>query len=76
MEAADIFHSAELRFYLYYFARQTTCPIVLTENGYLSNRKDLKIILNQSAQEAEAKALAQGVVNHFLDISGLLEARE
>lgn len=56
--------------------RQTTCPINLTENGYLSNQKDLKIILNQSAREAEAKALAQGVVNHFPDISGLLESRE
>lgn len=72
MKEADIFHSAELRFYLYYFARQTTCPIVLTENGYLSNEKDLKIILNQSAQEAEAKALAQGVANYFLELSGLL----
>ncbi len=76
MEEADIFHSAELRFYLYYFARQTTCPIVLTENGYLSNQKDLRIILDQSAQEAEAKALAQGVANYFLELSGLLEARE
>ena len=73
MTEADIFRLAGLRFYLYYFARQTTCPIVLTENGYLSNQEDLQTILDPSAQEAEAKALAQGVANHFLDISGLLE---
>ena len=46
---------------------------MLTENGYLSNQEDLQTTLDPSAQEAEAKALAQGVANHFLDISGLLE---
>ena len=76
MKQAAVFRTAELRFYLYYFARQTTCPIVLTENGYLSNRKDLQIILDQSAQEAEAKALAQGVANYFLEINGLRPAAE
>ena len=76
MTEADIFRLAGLRFYLYYFARQTTCPIVLTENGYLSNQKDLRTILDPSAQKAMAKALAQGAVNHFLDMSGLLEAQE
>lgn len=76
MDAADVFRTAELRFYLYYFARQTTCPIVLTENGYLSNGKDLEIILDKTAQQAEAKALTQGVANYFLELSGLLTAQE
>ncbi len=60
-----------LRFYLYYYARQTTCPVVLTEGGYLSNREDLNLILSSVVKQKTARALTQGVVNYFLEMSGL-----
>ncbi len=73
VEEAHVYSTAGLRFYLYYLARQTTCPVVLTENGYLSNDADLEKILSGPANERKAKALVQGVANYYLELSGLYE---
>lgn len=66
-----IYAGVRLRFYLYYFARQTTCPVVLTESGYLSNQDDLEDILSEEVNQQKAKVLTQGVVNYFLEMNGL-----
>ena len=51
--------------------RQTVCPVILSENGYMSNTKDMDNMLPKDIMERKAQALAQGVVNYFLEINGL-----
>ncbi len=55
----------------YYVSRQTVCPIVLTENGYMSNTREMDAMLSTKNNETKAKALAQAVANYFLDMNGL-----
>ncbi len=55
----------------YYVSRQTICPVVLTENGYMSNKREMDMMLSTENNRLKAQALAQGVANYFLDINGL-----
>lgn len=66
-EAGIYRYSRELWFN-YYVARQTVCPVVLTENGYLSDAKDLANALSSAGIEKKAQAIAQGIGDYFLQI--------
>lgn len=70
-KAAGIYGSARVGWHVYYMGRQTNCPVVLTENGYLSNSGDMANICNQEMVEKKADAIAQGVANYFLSLNGL-----
>ncbi len=70
-QQAGIYPRSDLRFYLYYLARHTTCPVVLTENGYMSNTQELEQMLLLEANQRKAQALAQGISDYFLEINGL-----
>ena len=50
-------------------ARQTCCPVALTENGYMSNQYDLNNTVDAGALESKAKAMAQAVADYFLKIN-------
>ncbi len=52
----------------YYVSRVTSCPAVLTENGFMSNKADYKNITNTAAVNKKAKALALGVLDYFRSI--------
>ncbi len=68
---AALYPDAYIRWHVFYVGRTTTCPVVLTENGYMSNYKDLNQILSLEANQQKAAALTQAVVNYFLEINGL-----
>ena len=63
---AGIYTGHSLRWHVYYMCRQTFCPSMLTENGYMSNPSDLAAAIDDSVMEAKAKAIAQGIADYFL----------
>lgn len=59
----------EIWFY-YYVSRQTACPIVLTENGFMTHPYDVTRMLDEEAIGKKADAMVQGIVNYYLELSG------
>lgn len=55
----------ELDWHYYFTARVTTCPVVLTENGFMSNAADYNGILSEDVTDRKVKAMAQGIVDYF-----------
>ena len=53
----------------YFMCRQTLCPVVLTENGYMSNPEDLAAMIDPVKVEIKATAIAHGVADYFLAIN-------
>ena len=53
----------------YFMCRQTLCPVVLTENGFMSNADDLAAMLDPLQLESKATAIAHGVADYFLAIN-------
>ena len=49
--------------------RQTVCPVLLTENGFMSNAEDLAAMIDPITVQNKAAAIAQGVADYFLDIN-------
>lgn len=54
-----------LEWHYYYTARVTTCPVVLTENGFMSNANDYNGIISEEVTNKKVKAMAQGIVDYF-----------
>lgn len=52
----------------YFMCRITTCPVVLTENGFMSNAADFAIINNDAKNTEKAKAITRGIVDYFNSI--------
>ncbi len=49
----------------YYMLKHTTCPLVIVECGYLSNRTEAALLLDESYQEKMAWAIHLGVMKHL-----------
>lgn len=64
-----IYNSASLQWHYYFMARTTNCPVVLTENGFISNQYDYNNIISEEKNVEKAKAITQGIVDYFLSIS-------
>lgn len=69
---AGIYRSAISIWYYYNVSRQTVCPIVLTENGHMTNITDLTGMLDEETIQKKAQAITQGIVNYYLEMNGLL----
>ena len=54
-----------IRWHYYYTARMTACPVVLTENGFMSNQFDYGHISSDEKNTLKAKAITQGIVDYF-----------
>lgn len=52
----------------YYVSRTTTCPVVLTENGFISNKKDYATMVSEDAANKKADAIAQAILDYFRSI--------
>lgn len=66
---AGIYTKTHLKWSVNYFMmRQTLCPVVLTENGYMSNAADLAGMIDPVTIQNKAQAIAHGVADYFLDI--------
>ena len=53
----------------YFLARNTVCPVVLTENGFISSKEDFEGIRSAEVNKQKAEAITQGIANYFLSIS-------
>lgn len=69
-ETTGLYNSYQMIWFYYYVSRQTACPIVLTENGFMSNVDDVANMLTEEALNAKADAMVQGIVNYYLELSG------
>lgn len=70
-QRTGIYSTNRLAWRNYFVGRQTVCPVVLTENGYMSHLPDLNGMLDPQVMERKAVAIAQGVADYFLLINGL-----
>lgn len=52
----------------YYVSRTTSCPVVLTENGFISNKSDYATMVSEDAANKKAEAIAQAVLDYFRSI--------
>lgn len=57
-----------LQWHYYFVARMSDCPVVLTENGYMSSPLDHVGIVSEAVNRQKAQAIAQGVADYFLSI--------
>ena len=57
-----------LDWHYYFVARMSDCPVVLTENGYMSNAVDFAGIVDHDTNVKKAQAIAQGTAQYFLSI--------
>lgn len=57
-----------VKWHYFYTARQTDCPVVLTENGFITNAEEFSNMIRDDFNNECAKALTQGIVDHFVSI--------
>ncbi len=63
-----LYKDKTFKWHYYYMSRVSVCPVVLTENGYYSNKYDYKNIISNKATDKKAKAIAKGIVEYFTSI--------
>ena len=72
--AAGIYHASaannrnRLDWHYYFVARMSDCPVVLTENGFMTNSLDHQGIVSQVANWQKAQAITKGIAKYFLSI--------
>ena len=66
---SGVYSSSIMNWHHFFLARQTVCPVVLTENGYMSCDAALDKTLDPASVEAKAVAIAKGVADYFLNIN-------
>lgn len=66
--AENIYRNAKVKWHYYYMARSTACPVVLTENGYMSNKQDFNGIIDDATNNRKAVAITKGIVEYFKSI--------
>lgn len=57
-----------VKWHYFYTARQTDCPSVLTENGFITNAEEYSDMIRDDFNNECAKALTQGIVDYFVSI--------
>ena len=65
---SGVYEKTWLEWYLYYVARQTACPVVLMENGYMTNAQDLANMMDENMLIAKAQSMARATAQYFLSI--------
>ena len=68
VNSSGVYTKTLLDWNLYYVARQAVCPVVLTENGFMTNAQDLADMIDDAVVQRKAESIAQGVANYFLSI--------
>lgn len=63
-----IYSSSKLNWHYFFLARTSCCPVVLTENGYMSNQTDFNNMLNDSVNDTKSQAITHGIVDYFRSI--------
>lgn len=68
VNGSKVYKKATLKWHYYFMGRCSVCPVVLTENGYMTNRYDFNNIVNMTVNNAKAKAITAGIAEYFLSI--------
>ena len=63
-----IYKRNNFKWHYYFMSRVSVCPVVLTENGYMSNRHDYNNIKSSKANNKKATAMVKGIVEYFKSI--------
>ena len=63
-----IYSKSGLGWHYYFMSRSSVCPVVLTENGYMSNWTDYTSIVDDNLNTQKAKAITKGIVYYFYSI--------
>lgn len=63
-----IYKNKNFKWHYYFVSRVSVCPVVLTENGYMSNKYDYYHISNDASNTKKAEALTRGIVEYFVSI--------
>lgn len=66
--ATGIYSRSSTSWHYYFVSRQTNCPMVLMENGYMSNAAELAGMEDESVLAQKAQAMAKAVATYFLNI--------
>ena len=72
--AADIYDTTpagnrnRFKWHYYFVARMSDCPVVLTENGFMTSPIDHIGIVDHDTNVRKAQAIAQGTAQYFLSI--------
>jgi len=61
-----IYKKSKIACHTYYMVRSSYCPVVLTENGFITNTYDYANIISDSANSTKAKAIVKGIAEYFL----------
>ena len=61
-------HRSRFEWHYYFMARMSDCPVVLTENGFMSSPLDHTGIVDHDTNLRKAQAIAAGVARYFLSI--------
>ncbi len=64
---SGVYNKTRLKSGVYFLARESVCPVVLMECGYMTNAKDLAGCLDPDIMDQKAKDMAQGIANYFLN---------
>ncbi len=70
-EEADLYEVSKwsgVKWHYFYTCRQTDCPVVLTENGFITNADEYSDMIRDDFNSDCAKALAQGIVDYFASV--------
>lgn len=65
---AGTYTSTKTAWHVFYMSRISSCPVVLTENGFMSNSADFANMKDDGWNEKCADAIVKGTVNYFLSI--------
>ena len=63
--AGNFYSKTQKSWHYFYLARVTSCPVILTENGFISNQQDFNGIISDSVNTQKAQAITQGVLDYF-----------
>lgn len=63
-----IYENKTFKLHKYFTLRSSVCPVVLTENGYMSNSFDFANIINEEVNVKKAQTITRGIVEYFVSI--------
>ena len=67
-QSAGIYQKTQLVWNKYFLARESVCPLVLMENGFMSNDSDYAGMVDETVQQEKAEAMARGIAKYFLQM--------
>ena len=65
----SVYKKVSINWHVYFTARETTCPVVLMENGYVSSPYDAANMLDPAAVLKKAQAMTRGIAAYYLELN-------